>query len=280
MMMRRILFLAFEKELITILIVNWNSSDFVRLNLYALNKLMNLRYKVIICNNFYSYTEDIKIKKVIKEYNNIELIDRIQSKMGSIGHGEALDILIKKVDTEYFVILDADNVFLYPGWDKLLIEEMENKSIAIYGTQASTSKTNKSKATDFPFMFGMIVNTKIFKSLNISMIPNKKYDTGGMMKEKYIAKGYKHRMLLYMSTRDSLNPVFKDIICAEYYHPLYHDRLICSHFGRGSSQGKAKYSKGIKKYLYLGFPFILTIKFEKEKNAWIKKCMNLIDSKS
>jgi len=64
MMMRRILFLAFEKELITILIVNWNSSDFVRLNLYALNKLMNLRYKVIICNNFYSYTEDIKIKNL------------------------------------------------------------------------------------------------------------------------------------------------------------------------------------------------------------------------
>lgn len=267
------------KELITVLIANWNSSKFVDLNLEALKRLMYYKYKVIICNNYYSDEEDRKIFDVVNKYNkfkNIELINRVQSEPGSIGHGESLDIMIDKVNTKYFVILDADNVFLYYGWDKKLIDHMKKNDIKICGTQASTHKSNKYKDTDFPFMFGMIVDTNMFKELDINMTPCKKYDTGGMMKEKFLGKNYKYETFIYKSTRDFKTGPFNKVICAEYYSPLF-DSIVCSHFGRGSTYGMAKYAKGIWKYIYKIFPFVATWKFNNEIKMWMKICRKIIN---
>lgn len=263
---------------ITILIVNYNSIDFIKMNLEALSVLMYYSHRIIICDNYYNDIERQKLIKICKEYNNIELIFRKQTSPGSVGHGEALDILIKKVEDLYFVILDADNIFLRKHWDKILLDKMIKEDLKIIGTQASTHGINKN--IDFPYMFGMMAETKAFKSLNISMCPNEIYDTGGMMKERFIEAGYKYDLLYYSSTRTFKEGLFKDIICGEYYldpenKRYYKNNIFCCHFGRGSTLGKAKYTKGIGRYIF-NIPIINKYILNKEKFKWLNICRRII----
>ena len=97
---------------LTILSVNYNTSDFIECMLYCLHKITHNPFKILIVDNFYSGEERLKLKKICSNYDNVETFFRKQSQSGSIGHGEALDILTEKVDTSYFAILDADATFL------------------------------------------------------------------------------------------------------------------------------------------------------------------------
>ena len=120
-----------KKNKITVLLVNYNTSKFIEILLYSLQKLTFNSYKVIICDNGSKDIEILKLSKVVTKYKNIDIIFRLQSKIGSVAHGEALDVLIKKVRTKYTVIMDTDCVLLMKYWDKYMIIQM--KSFALGG---------------------------------------------------------------------------------------------------------------------------------------------------
>ena len=50
-------------ELITIVVVNYNTSSFLEISLFALAKLTKNKYKVIICDNGSSYFDIKRLKK-------------------------------------------------------------------------------------------------------------------------------------------------------------------------------------------------------------------------
>ena len=156
-----------SEQVLTIVIVNYNSSAFVELSLLALAKLTKNRYKVTICDNGSSWLDKRKLKRVASKYSNVDLIFRKQSARGSMGHGEALNILIDRIDTPYGVILDADAIFLKKNWDELLIDQLDDKA-KIIGAPAAKRHI---KPTDFPLTYAVLFDAEVFKSLKVDMRP-------------------------------------------------------------------------------------------------------------
>lgn len=267
------------KPLITILITNYNTINFIKLNLYAIEKLTKNSFKVIINDNG-SRDYDIKeLKKLEMEKDYLKVNYRKSKyKEASYAHGEALDILIDMVDTPYFVILDSDCVFLMKDWDEYCLSKIDDK-VKIVGTQIASVKGKGYKPDDFPFQFAVFVETKIYKSLNISCMPENTTDrdTCWQWKPKYNRGGYDSKLFYAKNTREFKGGPFKEVICAEYYTD--ENKLICCHFGRGSSGGKAKY-KSIINYLPFIGKIYLDYKSLKETKQWMNICRRIIDEQN
>lgn len=262
------------EELITVVTVNYNTSNFIEVSLNALANLTKNKYKVIICDNGSRYFDKRKLKRIASEYPNLELVLRKQSARGSMGHGEALNILIEKINTPYGVILDADATFLKKGWDEILINQLDDK-VKIIGCPPVK---NPIKPTDFPSVYATLFDTEVFKSLKIDMRPkNPKIglDTGWEMREQFLENGYKCKILDARSTRENKKGPFWNIICAEYYLPDYDDIFAC-HFGRGATLGAAKYKNNL-----LSLPMVSYIAKKvrglREKKRWLAICKEIIE---
>jgi glycosyltransferase involved in cell wall biosynthesis len=262
---------------ISVLTVNFNTSDFVETILYSLSKLTNNEYKVYIIDNGSEKKDYEKLKKYASQYNDV-FIERWDTDLrGSMAHGTALNYLVNKVDTPYFCILDSDATWLKKGWDDILIKRFTEK-VKVVGTEAPPGKPQ-----DFPLMFAILFQTQTFKELSIDFRPkniNSAEDTGFEMREKYHQNGYIGENIDQRSTRVYKEGPFKNIVVVEFYLKGV-DRIFASHFARGSSLGNAKYGKrGIFRFIYK-IPYIgRGMKRRKgifEKKEWIKICKNIID---
>ena len=264
-------------ELLTVVIANYNTSDFIEMTLFAMAKLTKNKYKVIICDNGSRYRDKRKMKRIASKYSNVDLLFRNQSARGSMGHGEALNLLIEKMDTKYGVILDADATFLKYGWDTILLNQLDG-NVKIVGCPPVK---NPIKPTDFPCVYATLFDVETFKSLKIDMRP-KDYkiglDTGWEMRKKFLENGYKCKNLEAKYTREYKEGPFKDLICTEYYLEGY-DGVFASHFGRGATLGAAKYHKGNKLLQFLLFPLI-KMKGYTEKKTWLDICKDVVERES
>jgi glycosyltransferase involved in cell wall biosynthesis len=263
-------------ELITVVIVNYNTSSFLELSLFALAKLTKNKYKVIVCDNGSSCIDKRKLRRIANKYDNVELMWREQSIPDGMGHGEALNILIEKINTAYGSILDADATFLKKGWDEILLNQLNNK-VKIIGAPPVKGSL---KPIDFPLTYAVLFENEVFKSLKIDMRPtNPKVgqDVGWEMREKFLKHGYAGKALEVRSTRVYKDGPFKNVICAEYYLRGCEDILAC-HFGRGSSLGAAKY-KEWNRFLSLRIVNYIARKAKgyKEKGEWLAICREIIE---
>ncbi len=266
-------------EFVTIVIVNYNTSAFIEVSLYGLAKLTKNKYEVIICDNGSSYFDKKKLKRIVSQYKNVDLFFRKQSAPGSMGHGEALNILIDKINTPYGAILDADATFLKKGWDEILLNRLDAK-VKIIG---APPVKNPIKPVDFPLIYAVLFDTEVFKSLRIDMRPKNPQigqDVGWEMRGKFLDNGYAGRILEVRNTREYKDGPFRNVICAEYYLEGY-DGIFACHFGRGSSLGAAKYKKG---YMFLSLPLVNHIARRiigyKEKRQWLAICKDIIEKQA
>ena len=261
---------------ITIISVNYNTSDFIDLMLYAFESLTYYSYEVIICDNGSKEEELIKLINYIKQYkdNDIKLIVREQSQAGSIGHAEALDLLVSKVTTPYFVTMDADATVVQKHWDKILIDNLVNNNAKGIGTPVVANKIKKS---DFPLIFCAMYETKTINDLKCSFMPNnisKGEDTGYDLKEKFLKNNINSILFEVKNTRYDEDIYFSKVLCATYY---FNNSIICSHFGRGSSGGGAKYKKWYYWHIPILSKYIRNKKYINEKKLWINISKNIID---
>ena len=104
---------------LTILIINFNTSDFIESSLYALKKLTKNPYDVFILDNGSIRDDYNRLRKIVKDYKNVYLERSDTHLRGSIAHGTGLNILVKKVKTQYFTILDADATWLIKNCDEI-----------------------------------------------------------------------------------------------------------------------------------------------------------------
>lgn len=262
---------------ISILVVNFNSSPFIELSLYALKKLTKHPYQVFVLDNNSQMEDYEKLKQIVTRFEDVHLERSETDLRGSMAHGTGLNSLVKKVNTPYFSILDADATWLRKNWDEILIGQMNDK-IKVIGTQASPAKPQ-----DFPLMFAILLETETFQKLNIDFRPQdiqKFQDTGHEMREKYLGAGYVGRMIGEKNTRVYKEGPFRDVICSEFYLDEDYNNIFACHFGRGSILGAQKYKKGWKKYIYkspvLG-AYLLRKKGEAERSRWIGIAKNVID---
>ena len=155
-------------EQLTIVTVNYNTSAFLEVSLRALAALTKNIYKVIICDNGSGWLDRRRLRRIARRYENVELIFRRQSGPGSTGHGEALNLLIEKIDTPYGAMLDADATFLKKHWDDILIGKL-GEGVKIIG--APPTKGNRLKANDFPLTYAVLFDATVFRSLKIDLRP-------------------------------------------------------------------------------------------------------------
>ena len=276
-----------EKTLITICTVNYNSSEFIDVMLYAFSKLTFHSYKVIIRDNNSTRKDFKKLEYIIKKYKNVTLYKVKTLSTGSVAHGEALNDLVSKIDTEYGVIIDADATFLIKDWDKILINKMNN-ILPIYGTQADIGS---GKFEDFPLMFAMIFKTDILKDLQIDFRPrdlSKFEDTGWELREKFLKGGFNGGLLYDFNTRLYKKGPFANIVCSEYYLSPdgTNDQIFACHFGRGSapkSKNLVKVDAGSNIFLRIinkALSVFNVLKWKKDKKVWLTICKKIINEQS
>ncbi len=265
--------------MVDILIVNFNSSKFIKLSLFALFKLTYHPFRVFIVDNGSELKDYKRLLKICSKYDNVE-VERFETELrGSLAHGTALNYLVKKVKAPYFSILDADATWLQMHWDKILISRM-NENVKVIGTQAPVVE-NSYKPLDFPLMFCILFKSDDFFKLDIDFRPadiTTYQDTGWEIRDKYKKCGIGSEVLEMRNTRVFKDGPFKNCVCAEYYLDEYNHQPFCSHFGRGSS------SRELTRYFnhlwYYNVPFLskLTVKYNRniEASKWIIICEKVI----
>ena len=86
-----------ETTKLSVLIVNYNSADFVEVSLHALKKLTKNPYQVFIRDNNSNKRDYLKLKRIVRSYKKVFLERHITKLKGSLAHSTALNDLVKKV---------------------------------------------------------------------------------------------------------------------------------------------------------------------------------------
>ena len=239
---------------ITILTVNFNTSHFIELMLFSFEKLTKRSWKMIICDNGSSKEDLSNLRAVAQKYPNVQIISRDQgSDQPSIAHGKSMDLLISKVDTPYFLLMDADCVFLRKFWDDDMVEIMERHSLTLMGTP---SVFNVLKPIEFPEVYATLFDTQKYKSLGSpSLCPDIAWansdrkdilepkDTGYLVHEACLKHNHNFHVFDAIYTKHNYikSRYFSGIYCLEFFMKGA-DEIMCSHFGRGSSEGAWKFA--------------------------------------
>lgn len=271
------------KPLLSVLIVNYNSSDFVGASLFALLRLTKNPYQVFILDNNSALDDYNNLLNIVRPYNNVFVERSETGQTGEVAHGTGLNTLCKKVNTPFFSILDADAIWLKKDWDATLIRQLNDK-VKIIGTQLLN---RPDKPEDFPVVFAALFETQTFQKLNIDFTPQSSFGigVGNELRPKYLDSGYRGEVIEMKNTRSYKQGPFKDIICAEYYLRGDYNNIFACHFSRGSTLGIAKFLGGqanvAQKILYrapvLG-KYMLVKRGKKEKYQWLDICRSIIDS--
>ena len=265
-------------EKTTILTVNYNTSDFIGLLLDSLRLLTREPYRVIICDNG-SKSKDLKnLKDLCKNEENIDLIINQQSTKGSIGHGEALDILASRVETPFFVVADSDVVFLRKDWDTELIGRI-NEEIKAVGTEAAGDKPK-----DFPTLYVVLYETESFRKVDRSFLPDvgayKKgayTDTGWQVREGFLDGGISGETLEMRNTRVYKDGPFRDFTGVGEFYLKGQEEIFLVHYGRGATGGVAKFLHSEGSPTVPGRIRAL-YGANKERKAWLKQAQQYLES--
>lgn len=261
---------------LTIGVVNYNTADFVENLVYCLKRLTHHEFQLLVCDNGSRFLDRRRIRALANANDEIQLMFREQTAGGSQGHGEALNVVMDRFDTEFGAILDADATFLKRGWDRMLIDRLDDE-VKIVG---APHVENPTKPTDFPSVFASVFEVDAFESVDIDMRPDDPSsgrDTGWEIREKFLEVGFSAECLVPRNTREFTDGPFRDVLCVEYYLSDLDD-IIGSHFSRGATYGAAKYFKGG----FLGHPIIgfipKRVRGYREKRKWMDVCREIVDS--
>ena len=275
-----------QKQL-TILITNYNTSDFIELLVYSLKKLTKNDYNILINDNGSKKNDLAKLIKLSEKHSNIFLHFRdSKTERASLAHGRALDELMQMANTKYTAIFDSDTAILQKDWDESLINKL-NEKVKIIGTplsnKVSALKGDGIKTYDFPFQFVLLFETDIFKRLDISWQPKEKlekgFDTAWQLKPKFTLAGFEGEIFIEENTRYYKQGPFHELIGVAEYYLNENSNIFASHFARGSTLGSSKYRKGTN-FIYR-IPKIGRLfrnhRGKKDKQKWINICHKIID---
>lgn len=265
---------------ITIITVNYNTSDFIEVMLHGLHTLSKKTYPIIICDNGSSDENVLKLVELQKKYSNVELVFRTQSQAGSIGHAEAVDLLAERVRTPYFLLMDADCCILRNDWDQILLDEFK-ENIKVFGTPRLLQ--NGDNLEDFPTGFSTIYDKETYDRLECSFMPGpggtaENQDTGYLISERFRANGFAYGNLVAKNTRHYKSGPFGDLLCAEYYLDKECKELFSCHFSRGSSNGKDKYKEGLLLKVPVVNKLYRHINGRRDRKKWINRAYKIIET--
>ncbi len=224
---------------------------------------------MIICDNG-SKSKDLRcLKALCKDEDNIEIIFSQQSVSGSIGHGEALDILASKIETPFFVVVDSDVVFLHKDWDAIWLSRINDKVKAI-GTESSGNKPR-----DFPNIYAVLYETDSFRKIDCSFLPDMETykdgvytDTGWQVREGFLKYGHEGETLEIRNTREYKEGPFRKFTGVGEFYLKGQKKIFLAHYGRGATGGFPKFMAK-KGALKIFARMLAWRESRREKKAWL-----------
>ena len=106
-----------KKSDFSIVVVNYNSYDFLRVLIESCNKFSYNNLEIIVIDN--------SLKWETLEYSNVSHFFQNQN----IGHGSGINLGIQKATSDVVLVLDVDCHFLCKNFDLILLEEINNFDI-------------------------------------------------------------------------------------------------------------------------------------------------------
>lgn len=148
----------------------------------------------------------------------------------SYSHGMACNSAIKHSTADYVMLIDADTAFLVKDWDKLLIEQLNNKCVCV----GAEGVYRNSSIVPNPLC--LIADGKVFRSIGVDFLPKLvgnlcaktwvqnetqtlysgrpigtswKFETGYKLRETLITAGYEFKTLkTYRTTGENKVAVY------------------------------------------------------------------------
>ncbi|MGL4589725.1 MAG: bifunctional glycosyltransferase/CDP-glycerol:glycerophosphate glycerophosphotransferase [Mycoplasmatales bacterium] len=114
-----------KKKLITVLVTAYNAEKFIIDTLKSIFENNILIKAIVINDNSNDCTKEV-VEKFIAENNELDI--ELLNLEENVGPGIARNIGLKKVDTEYLMILDADDELFCNALDELYYEMIKNVS--------------------------------------------------------------------------------------------------------------------------------------------------------
>jgi len=163
--------------MISILSVNYNCIDWVKLLINSVRKFTNVPYEIIIIDNASEdgSAEWLRAQKDIKAIFNEK----------NIGHGRGLDLGIKSVAYNYCLVLDIDAHLQRLGWDHDFIRLYSNPKIKLIAAKGGDTRKTKPIHACFQFF-----ETKFFIDNKLSFTPRDGHDVGRKNYYDVINLGY------------------------------------------------------------------------------------------
>lgn len=277
--------------LLTIVLTNYNTVDFIELLLYALSKLTRHPYQVLINDNGSTQEQKLRLLALMARYPACLLHCRdSKGESGSLAHGRALDLLMTYVQTPYAVVFDSDAVVLKRHWDAWILDQLVGK-VKMAGTPLG-ERWAGGKPTDWPLPFLAGLEMETFRQLGVSWQPildeqsrprvtaGVVQDTAWELRPEYQKHGWQARLLFPQNTRYWQRGPFRTLVgVEEYYTDKDCNDLFASHFGRGHSRGQAKYKEWQYRVPVVG-TFLAHRAGERDIRAWIATCRSIIDTEA
>lgn len=159
---------------VTVGIVSWYSGELITSLVDNLQeRTRNSRLTFIVCDN--TDGEDRELYDLLdgkcRIFPHRPDTSKIKKRRaaGSVAHGQGLNFLFLKIDTEYGLFLDPDCLVLTKGWDVVCKTALSGPFVAAVGTPHHSSKIIKYH--DFPSPIFVFFRTEVFRTIEADWMP-------------------------------------------------------------------------------------------------------------
>lgn len=109
-------------------------------------------------------------KHFLSQIKNAKIVERIDGKDSSIGHGLCLDLILENMNSKYGMFVDSDVAFLLPNWD-LKLTNIIDGGVTMIGTEYHPTD---GKIVNFPNVITCMYDTSVLQALDIRFKPSLK----------------------------------------------------------------------------------------------------------
>lgn len=116
---------------ISIVILNWNTTDLLQRLICSLVTTTCLSYRIIIHDNGSCKSEYSKLIQIVSEYKNINLFKSDINLGFAAGNNQALTHLL--YDDQYIVFINSDIIVKQKNWDIGFLDYLQQENVGIVG---------------------------------------------------------------------------------------------------------------------------------------------------
>lgn len=96
-----------------------NAADYAEFLKYTCEKFISGKHEIN-----WKCIESVGADRIPKGYKCVDKGPNLNH--NSLSHGAAVNLIQKHIESEYVIVIDADVAIVYPGWDDVIVNELNN----------------------------------------------------------------------------------------------------------------------------------------------------------